>query len=259
MTTRLQIHTGPVAADLPTKSVARTHIGLVRQVNEDRLLDAPERSLWAVADGMGGHSLGDEAATSVIRALAGICFSNDSHGVVLIEQALQTANRQIFDAAQNAGTTCGSTVAGLHIEQERCTIFWAGDSRVYRVRNGQLKRMTCDHRLVQELTDAGVIDERQARMHPQASVITRAVGVAPKVAVEFVSSAIEPDDLYLIGTDGLCDLVDDQQLSSLLTLPLVNAAEALVQAALVGGGVDNVSLILIAIDECSRGSSESEQ
>ena len=161
----------------PFRSTARTHVGRVRKVNEDRILDRPDRALWAVADGMGGHRGGDiaaELAVAVLRDLA-----DDSAPITddAILAALMRANAEILARGATAGGVIGSTIVALHIAQGEAHIFWAGDSRAYRATRGAWEQVTRDHSLVQELLDQGLIDSSDAAHHPRAHVITRALGV----------------------------------------------------------------------------------
>ncbi|MDX3909612.1 MAG: protein phosphatase 2C domain-containing protein [Sphingobium sp.] len=226
------------------QSVARSHIGHVRTVNEDRLLNCPEHGLWAVADGMGGHSLGDQAATIVIRALADLAEGPERIERSAIDRALEMANRSIMAMGSKARQTCGSTVAGLHVTGSQCLIFWAGDSRVYRLRNGHLVRLSRDHSFVQELADAGVLTELQARVHPRAHVITRAVGASAELAVDYAECDMVAGDIFLLCSDGLSGLLDDDAISSTFAADLCATANQLLAKALDAGGTDNVSLIL---------------
>lgn len=224
------------------QSAARTHIGKVRTVNEDRILDCPEERLWAVADGMGGHSRGDRAATGVVRALASL--TSNAITSAAIGSALNAANVEIL-AHSLQGETCGSTVAGLHIDAGLCTLFWAGDSRIYRLRRKRLQLLSHDHSYVQQLTDAGLITPDQARSHPQANVITRAVGIGPHLEIDYAVCELMDGDIFLLCSDGLSSMVDDERIARLMQGDLRTAAEGLVESALQVGGTDNISLILV--------------
>lgn len=232
---------------LTVQSVSRSHIGKVRSVNEDRLLDCPDRNLWAIADGMGGHQLGDRAATIVVRALAQLVGAERPFDGAGIAAALDSANGEIAALARDAGHICGSTVAALHIADRRYTLFWAGDSRVYRLRDRKLQRLTRDHSVVQEMTDAGLITEAQGRNHPQANVITRAVGIERMVQLESATGSVRPGDLFLLCSDGLSALLSDDVLCAMLGTGLDEAAGRLLNAALDSGGRDNISLILVSL------------
>ena len=170
--------------------VSRTHVGLRRKVNEDSLLVRTDRGLWAVADGMGGHDAGDVASAKVAEALLRlpIVYGLDN----LVESAiaaLKRVNQELIALAgsDEAQRTIGSTVVGLAIADGQFRCFWAGDSRAYRIRDGQIVQLTRDHSLVQDLVDAGMLDPDEADNHPNANVITRAVGVAEELRVDTVS------------------------------------------------------------------------
>jgi serine/threonine protein phosphatase PrpC len=223
---------------------ARTHVGKVRQVNEDRLLVQPEAGLWAIADGMGGHSLGDQAAAAVVRALGAIDLATPDQQTILA--ALQQANDATLALADNARVTCGSTVAGICISEGDCMVFWVGDSRVYRLRDGNLLRLTRDHSFVQQLTDAGVLTERQARADPRSSIITRALGIAPVVEIDIVWTDVLTGDLFLICSDGLSDMVDDAGIATMISDgDPDDITDRLIRAAMVAGGTDNITVAIV--------------
>jgi serine/threonine protein phosphatase PrpC len=223
---------------------ARTHVGKVREINEDRLLVQPEIGLWAIADGMGGHSLGDQAAAAVVRALGAIDRTTPDQQAIFA--ALQQANDTTLALAENAGVTCGSTVAGICIANDNCLIFWVGDSRVYRLRDGDLLRLTRDHSFVQQLTDAGVLTESQARADPRSSIITRALGIAPVVEIDTMWTDATTGDLFLICSDGLSDMVDDAGIATMISDGTPDdMTDRLVRAAMIGGGTDNISVAII--------------
>ncbi|MDB5715399.1 MAG: serine/threonine-protein phosphatase [Sphingomonadales bacterium] len=226
------------------ETASRTHVGMVRETNEDRVLVQPQSGLWAIADGMGGHSLGDRAAALVVSALSPITPSEPR-----VRKALESANASIRAMGRKAEVTCGSTVAGLSLSPGHCFVFWVGDSRVYRLREERLTRLTRDHSFVQELRDAGVLTDVQARSDPRGNIITRAVGIADDVAVDFMPIDVRDDDLYLICSDGLSDLVDDAMLLGLLDRRQAEeSAEKLIRAALAAGGTDNISLTIITVN-----------
>ena len=230
---------------LAPQSTARSHIGSVRLVNEDRILNANDRQLWAVADGMGGHAMGDVAADIVVDALAHLAHDDRPISLQAVESTLASANARILDL-NKSGRQSGSTVAGLFLVDQRATIFWAGDSRVYRRRDGAVSLLTHDHRLVQEMIDAGVIDAMQARTHPNATVITRAIGACPVLELATRVEEVCAGDVYLICSDGLSDLLERRQLTDALS-EISAAADKLLHLALSAGGTDNISLVIISI------------
>lgn len=224
-------------------STARTHIGCVRQVNEDRFLDRPDCGLWAVADGMGGHSAGDLAATAAIRALADLA---DGAGKITkdgIRAVLDRANAEIMGFPRLGG----ATVAGLVIDGGRFSVFWIGDSRVYLFRDGALERLSHDHSVVQELIDAGALAPDRAASHPQANVVTRALGTDACPEIDWTEGAVEPGDLFLLCSDGLCGPVSDATIAAELARHGLDAADPLIRRALDAGGPDNVTLVLVAV------------
>ncbi len=229
------------------RSVARSHAGLVRRINEDRALDRPDAALWAVADGMGGQAGGAEAANRVIDALAAVdhgfsgpAFLDDIAG------ALQGVNRSLHEAAGPAG---GSTVVALLIHEGHYACIWAGDSRAYRLRGGVLQTITRDHSVVQQMVDRGTLTEAERRAHPRGNVITRAIGVRPRVELDRRTAAVADGDLFLLCSDGLPTCVTDDEIAQILGgADLDRAADRLLALALERGAPDNVSLVLIAVD-----------
>ena len=222
--------------------VARTHVGCRRKLNEDALLACPDHGLWAVADGMGGHDAGEVASAIVVEALSH-CSS--------AEQALTSlcdVNARLVEMARTSfdSRTVGSTVVGLVADDHAFTCFWAGDSRAYRVRDGAITRLTRDHSLVQDLIDAGMIDEAAAEGHPNANVITRAVGASERLHVETVPGDVHAGDLFLLASDGLTRVVNDKELlAGLQGGDLEASGERLIRVALDREAPDNVSLILL--------------
>lgn len=227
--------------------VSRTHVGLRRKINEDSMIALTDRGLWAVADGMGGHEAGDVASGKVIEALGQL--HTDTTLDVLIEQAvssLQAVNRQLIALAESGGRrTIGTTVVGLAISDGLFCCFWAGDSRAYRLRNGVIEQISRDHSVVQDLVDAGMLDSAGARDHPNSNLITRAVGVAEDLKVDLVSGEVQSGDLFLLGSDGLTRMVDDNELLAELTSSNLDAAaDRLIEMVLSRGAPDNVTLII---------------
>jgi serine/threonine protein phosphatase PrpC len=233
------------------ETVARTHVGCRRRVNEDAVLARPDLGLWAVADGMGGHQAGDVASALVVEALAGARAGRELEARTTdVRERLEAANARLISIA-NSGpepVTIGSTVVALVVEQGRYSCLWAGDSRIYRARGGKLVQLTRDHSLVQELVDLGEIDPADAQSHPNANVITRAVGADPALEVDVAIGEIEADDVFLLASDGLTRLVAGEELlQELQAEPLEPAADRLLQACLERGAPDNVSFVILRI------------
>lgn len=231
--------------------VTRTHVGLRRKVNEDSLLECTERGLWAVADGMGGHEAGEVASAMVVEALAGLPItSNLEADTANAVSAMIRVNQELIVLARSDihPRTIGSTVVGLIIRDGQYRCFWAGDSRAYRVRRGVIRQLTRDHSLVQDLVEAGMIAPDEAHNHPNANVITRAVGAAETLIVDTVGGDARPGDQFLLASDGLTRLVDDGEMrDELAELEPSEAAGKLLDAVLVRGAPDNVSLIITKV------------
>jgi len=233
---------------MDVECVSRTHVGLRRKVNEDSMLVRTDRGLWVVADGMGGHDAGDVASAKVAEALLNlpIVYGLDQ----LVESAigaLKRVNHELIAlaASDHGSRTIGSTVVGLAIADGHFRCFWAGDSRAYRVRGDQIAQLTRDHSLVQDLVAAGMLEAEEARDHPNASVITRAVGVVEELKVDTVSGEVRSGDQFLLASDGLTRVVEDHELAAVLssTRP-AEAAETLIETVLSRGAPDNVTLII---------------
>ncbi|MGD9472235.1 MAG: PP2C family serine/threonine-protein phosphatase [Novosphingobium sp.] len=228
---------------------ARTHVGHRRKLNEDSLFSSAERRLWAVADGMGGHHAGDVASRMIVDELArvseGVSLDN-SMGKAMA--AIEMVNQDLVDLArkEHEHRTIGSTVVGLIADHAEYRCFWVGDSRAYRVRDGVIRRLTRDHSLVQDLIDAGMLDPAEAETHPNANMVTRAVGATETLRIDSTGGAVMPGDIFLLASDGLTRLVGDDELARELSgNGLEAAADVLLELTLERGAPDNVSFILI--------------
>ena len=231
--------------------VSRTHVGCRRKVNEDALAVRTERGLWAVADGMGGHEAGDVASSKVADALLRlpIVYGLDELVDASI-QALQRVNVELIAlaASNDLRRAIGSTVVGLAIAGEEYRCFWAGDSRAYRVRNGEIAQISRDHSMVQDLVDAGMLAPEDAEKHPNANIITRAVGVNEQLRVDTVRGEALPGDQFLLASDGLTRLVDDRELAAVLSARSPEAAaDLLIETSLARGAPDNVTVIIVKV------------
>lgn len=228
---------------------ARTHVGHKRKLNEDALLASPEGHIWAVADGMGGHDAGEVASAMIIEALAALAPAETlTQRIGKAIGAMESVNAALIDVAQarGEGRTIGSTVVGLVAEGSEFGCFWAGDSRALRVRGGEATQITRDHSLVQDLVEAGMLEAERADDHPNANVLTRAVGAARALTVESVRGAIHPGDVFVLASDGLTRLVRREELPGLLAaLPLEAAADRMLDLTLARGAPDNVSFVIV--------------
>ncbi|MDT9598862.1 PP2C family protein-serine/threonine phosphatase [Sphingosinicella rhizophila] len=229
------------------RCAARSHVGKVRSLNEDRFVALPDARLWAIADGMGGHRAGDVAAELVAGALRA-CAAGGTVTADAAAAAVQQVNAQLVGISEAKGGSdiSGSTVVALIVTDDHYHCLWAGDSRAYLYRDSRCYRISRDHSVVQELIDAGVIAAADAPSHPSAHVITRAVGAAATLRLDISSGTIEAGDLLLLCTDGLSDMVGVGQIEACLAGDDIEAmADALLAAALEAGAPDNISFIII--------------
>jgi serine/threonine protein phosphatase PrpC len=250
----------PTDDDAPTRSfwfhaAGRTHPGAVRTTNEDAWLDRPEAGLWAVADGMGGYQAGDVASGEVVDALRKL--AERSRGLTTIDDvvsALQSCNDDLRGYEEREPyQRMGSTVVCLLLSGRCFSCAWAGDSRLYRLRRGELEQLTRDHSYVQELIDAGHIDRAHARGHPQANAITQAVGVMQHLEPEVLTGVIEEGDLFLLCSDGLTKTLDEHEIADVLARETPEAAvDELLRRSLDRGARDNVTLVTIQCDPIVR-------
>lgn len=229
--------------------VSRTHVGLKRKINEDSIMVRSERGLWAVADGMGGHEAGDVASGKIAEALQALPIVYDLEE--LVENAIAALTRVnhelIMLARQEARPrTIGSTVVGLGIANGEFHCFWAGDSRAYRIRGTRITQLSRDHSLVQDLVAAGMLRPEEAHGHPNSNVVTRAIGVVEEVKIDTSTGDARSGDLFLLASDGLTRVVDDQELAEELTSGnLEKTADRLIDLVLNRGAPDNVSFVIV--------------
>lgn len=225
-----------------------SHRGMVRAHNEDSVLSLPEVGLWVVADGMGGHEAGDVASQAIVdaEALVGQPSSvADLQARFLAKLAL--AHGRIRDYSQShGGLTVGSTVVALLCCDGQFTCIWAGDSRVYRLRDGKLVQLTTDHTEAQELLRRGILTEEQALTWPRRNVITRAIGVFEEPNPDQVTGEILSGDTYLLCSDGLTEHITNAEIAFHMTHDDPQACcAALVNLTLNRGARDNVSVIVV--------------
>lgn len=217
-------------------------MGRVRSLNEDRFLELPERGLWAVADGMGGHRAGDVAAQLVVDALAGTVATATIDD---IRKAVNEANRSLLhhSAYSNLGVS-GSTLVVMKIAGGRYDCLWAGDSQAWLFRGNSWSQLTRDHSVVEDLVDAGAIARHQRQCHPQRHVITRAVGVGTPLLLDHVQGTFMAGDILLLCSDGLSGVVDLNEVTP--AEGLEKMADDLLSEALEAGAPDNVTFVLIS-------------
>jgi protein phosphatase len=238
------------ASHFQWSSAACTNTGRVRRVNEDKYLDRPERGLWAVADGMGGHMRGDLASRMIVdeldrMALAGDLTARMEHA----DECLLNVNEILrAEAAVRLTDVIGSTVVVLLAHEHRCGYLWVGDSRIYLYRDGRLKRLTRDHSQVEELLAKGAITEEEAATYPKRNLLTRAVGAFDTLDVDTGVIEVQDGDVFLLCSDGLTNEVsEDNIMKALADKDCRQAADMLIEMALLHGGNDNVSVVVMHV------------
>ncbi|NMF99771.1 protein phosphatase 2C domain-containing protein [Aromatoleum toluolicum] len=232
-------------------SAARCHVGLVREVNEDSFLDRPERALWAVADGMGGHDAGDLASGMVVATLDGLpAFSSLTNLVDAARERLQDVNRRLrAEALMRDVSIIGSTVVALLACERYGAYLWAGDSRIYLYRKGRLTLLSRDHSTLEELRARGFPVGNDA-LQPGHNLITRAVGAVDVLALDQGAVVVGDGDIFLLCSDGLSNLVSEEDIrDNLAAGDCRQAADALVDLALKAGGHDNITAVVIRADD----------
>jgi PPM family protein phosphatase len=228
--------------------VGLTDVGRQRNVNEDALVVSPP--FFAVADGMGGAKAGEVASAMAAAAFEGETDSGEPAEAQL-SRILREANRRIYDLAvsDDSHRGMGTTVTAAKVTDDEVSLGHVGDSRAYRLRDGDLEQLTRDHSLVAELERSGQITPEAAEHHPQRSIITRALGPEPDVQVDTYTLAGRPGDVYLICSDGLTSMISDEELGSILKSAddLEQAADSLVRAANQSGGKDNITVVMFRL------------
>jgi protein phosphatase len=243
-----------VTSEFRWTSASKTDAGLVRRVNEDACLDLPERGLWAVADGMGGHAVGELASRLVVEGLAGVSCGESLPSLVADARArLMTVNARLREEAMRRHVQrIGSTVVALIAGERACTCLWAGDSRLYLLRRGSLAQLTRDHSHLEELKARGELSEEDARHHPAQNLITRAVGAMDTLEIDETSIELVDGDLFLLCSDGLSNDLTEEDIARELAAgagACEKAAQRLVEIALSRGGRDNISAIVVQAED----------
>jgi len=233
------------------EEAVRTDTGRQRNANEDSLfVDAP---LFVVADGMGGAQAGEVASRAAAESFA----QNLPPGPPekLLEETIEGANRTIHELARKdpslAGMGTTTTAALVDLDSEEVAIGHVGDSRAYRLRAGKFEQLTRDHSLVEEMRRKGQLTDAQAEDHPQRSIITRALGPEPEVEVDLQTVPAQAGDLFLICSDGLTTMLDDEKIAHILAraTSLQSAVRALIDEANRAGGRDNITVVLFRLED----------
>jgi len=231
----------------------RTDTGRQRTANEDSVY--ARAPLFAVADGMGGAQAGEVASRIAAESFEPAVRHGESPEAYLRSIA-ESANEQIHDLASRDSTRSGmgTTLTAALVEGEEVSIAHVGDSRAYVFRDGELRMLTSDHSLVEELRRQGRLTEEQAEDHPQRSIITRALGPEPQVEIDTMTYRGRPGDLYLICSDGLTTMVRDEQIAEILdeTSSLDEIVSRLVREANDAGGRDNITVVAFRLEEADE-------
>lgn len=236
------------------RAFAKTHRGYVRSENQDRFLANPTQHGWlvAVADGMGGPPGGAGASQRALEIIGGQIGVDRPHSAADLEQSVKAANLALFRwAHEEQGLAgMGTTLTVAQLTANELIVAHVGDSRAYRIRAGQLERLTRDHSVAAELEAAKQITATEAAHHPQRHVLTRAVGPWNSVRVDLLVVSWHAADRLLLCTDGLTGLMSDNEIMAMLLEHRGQAAvDALVSEALARGGVDNVTVVLVEDDD----------
>src|SRR5436309_14735596 len=257
--------TSRVALDVASLS----HPGMVRTHNEDSVFVDGEAGLAVLADGMGGYSAGEVAsgiAVNIIsngllnelrsgRELSKVDITSGlTHAALLLQQQIALANKGIYDAAQQRPECAGmgTTLVATVFVQNRVSIGHIGDSRCYRLRADKLDQLTHDHSLLQEQIDSGMMTPEQAKYSTNKNLVTRALGIEAVVPADISEYRVEAEDIYLLCSDGLTDMVDGEAVREVVASKrsdLAEAAAELIDVANQNGGRDNISVVLVRVPE----------
>ncbi len=229
-----------------------THSGTKRKHNEDTWVDRPDLGVWAVADGAGGHEAGEYASGLIAEALDALPPElSASELLSAVRRRIAETHQSLRQAAAKRGadTTIASTLVVLLARGDHFACLWAGDSRAYLLRDGELRQITKDHSLVQELIDSGAIAPEAAEHHPHANIITRAIGAdTDDLVLDKVSGRLQIGDRFLLCSDGLCKTVPFRQLADLLSHSNgVSPPQSLIDAALALDVTDNVTAVTLEV------------
>ncbi|MEA3410007.1 MAG: protein phosphatase 2C domain-containing protein [Pseudomonadota bacterium] len=228
-------------------SASRSETGKVRQCNEDAFFDAPDLGLWVVADGMGGHAVGDYASRLIVQRIAAAPSTIDLDTLIRVStDILLDVNRELRREASDRDVgVIGSTVAVLLAHGRECACLWAGDSRIYQSRRGALTQLTRDHNRVEDMVAAGIMDRAVANTVPPSNEITRAVGAADTLDLECRTLKIEDGDTFLLCSDGLYGEVTETEIATeLLRGTCDRSCKRLIDLVMSRDARDNITAIV---------------
>lgn len=262
---------------LRVKACGLSDVGLTRAHNEDYFEVDPQHQLYVVADGMGGHSFGEVASQIAVNTIRDFIERTHDHDTTwpfaadsrlsrhsnLLKMSVRLAHEKVLSAITRDPSLhgMGTTVVGFLLEGATAAVAHVGDSRAYRWRDGRLDQLTQDHTWVHEQVMAGFLSKEQARAHPLKNVVTRALGGESEVVVDVREIEVRPGDLYLLCSDGLTSMLGDADIREKLGAvgegaELHDAARELVGESNTRGGIDNITVVLLAIEEDTEAEDE---
>ena len=237
------------------KTFSITDIGKRRKLNQDYVYTSELpvghlANLFLVADGMGGHNAGDYASRYTIETIVDeISRSDDESTVFVLEKAIKRANELIRKKSEEETelSGMGTTVVAATIENDKLCVANVGDSRLYIINNREIRQITRDHSLVEEMVRMGGLKREMARNHPDKNIITRAIGALDDVDVDFFEVRLNKGDTILMCSDGLSNMIEDEEIRMIMQgqRDIVEKAESLVKAANNNGGKDNIAVVLV--------------
>ncbi len=244
----------------------KTDTGMVRSLNEDNILVDEEKQIFLLADGMGGHNAGEEASEIAVNTMWNELKSRTADEIKetiealekadtppllgILEQAVLKTNKEIWKQAQSNSNKSGmgTTLVASIVQDEFAFFAFVGDSRAYLISERMIQQISEDHSLVAQLVKSNAITAEEAKTHPYKNVIIRSLGSNTEIKPDLLCLAMQPDDVYLLCSDGLTNMVsDDKILEIILSNPLKGACEKLIETANINGGADNVSVILFKV------------
>lgn len=231
------------------QSSSKTHVGYVRSLNEDAFLDKTDHALWVVADGMGGHEAGDVASKLIVESLDNIAQSELQKNLSeAIKESIYTANNHLLDLGQSHNRINGSTVVAMYLHDSICHYVWAGDSRLYLLRNKELTQLTKDHSQAEIYVELGMLTRDEASQHISSNLLTRAIGTDEDLELDSGTCELQASDRFLLSSDGLDKHAKHTEIEEMLIKhDLENATEELIKLALENGGTDNVTVSIVDI------------
>ena len=237
------------------KTFSMTDVGIRRESNQDYMYTSETAvgnlpNLFLLADGMGGHAAGDYASRFTVEKVAELVGkSTFTEPVAILKQAISEANALLLAEADKdvSRQGMGTTLVTATIIDDRMYVSNVGDSRLYLVSDDKMIQVTRDHSLVEEMVRLGEMDKEDAKVHPDKNIITRAVGVLPEVSADFFEVELEPGDMILMCSDGLTNMVRDEEIRQIILgqRDIVEKAEKLVETANQNGGRDNITVVLV--------------